>query len=326
MVGRDRYMRWLTLQIQAILQAGFDESVAYLTGEFSDITPFQKARRAQLIKSIEERLVEAYDDANVFHAGQMRKYASLESRVSVNEIKNLIDIGGGEAPGLSFAVLSPQRVKAIAELPISGLSLGDWWEEGVNRMSTKVRQQIQLGLLQGEDARQIVRRIVPTPGSPMPTLYKQGVNSATTLVRTTLTHVENTANIETMKSMGAEVTDSYKYTATRDERTSLICLALDGKIFKYSDPQKKVPPQHPNCRSTTIPIVNYKALGIDVPPDSYKMSDMSRWLKGADDETQAALLGASRAAMFRAGTLTLADLVSADNRAFTLDELRDFAK
>lgn len=329
MVGRDRYMRWLSQQVSKLLLVGFEESVKTLTGEFGDITQFQKARRAKLLEEIEAHLIDAYDRAHVFHAGEMSKYAKFESQVSVNEIKNLLQIGEVGDAGLSFSVLSPQKIKAITELPISGLSLGDWWEQGVNQMGVKMRQQIQLGLLQGEDPLQIRKRIVPTPGPDAgPVLYKQGARSADMLVRTTLTSVENQANIETMRGMGDDVTEEYLFRATRDSRTSIICASLDGKTFKYKDPAKKVPPLHPNCRSTTIPVVNYKALGIPtsvIPKDSYKMGDFSSWLKRNPDSASD-VLGASRAEMFLKGDVTLADLVSADNRVYTLAQLRDFAK
>lgn len=329
MVGRDRYMRWLMQQVNSILLAGYTESTKTLLGEFGDITQFQKARRAKLLEEIETHLVSAYDSAHVFHRKEMRAYAGFESQVSVNEIKNLLQIGEVGNAGLSFSVLSPQKVKAITELPINGLTLGDWWEQAVNSVSVKAKQQIQVGLLQGEDARQIAKRIVPTPGPDAgPVLYKQGARSAEMLVRTTLTSVENQANIETMKDMGPDVTESYRFTATRDSRTSIICATNDGKVFKYSDPAKKVPPLHPNCRSTTIPIVNYKALGIPqsvIPKDSYKMSDFSSWLKKNPDAA-GDVLGKSRAGLFLDGKVSLADLVSADNKVYTLAQLREFAK
>ncbi|KYG90771.1 hypothetical protein A0U40_18005 [[Bacillus] sp. KCTC 13219] len=46
-----------------------------------------------------------------------------------------------------------------------------------------------------------------------------------------------------------------------DLRTSDICASLDGKKFDLKKAQAGVnyPPMHPNCRSTTIPVVEYDA-------------------------------------------------------------------
>jgi SPP1 gp7 family putative phage head morphogenesis protein len=44
----------------------------------------------------------------------------------------------------------------------------------------------------------------------------------------------------------------YRYVATLDSRTSSICAALDGREFEYG--KGPMPPQHFNCRSTTVPI------------------------------------------------------------------------
>ena len=43
--------------------------------------------------------------------------------------------------------------------------------------------------------------------------------------------------------------------ATLDSRTSLICGRLDGKVYSLSNKNAPQPPQHFNCRSTTVPIV-----------------------------------------------------------------------
>lgn len=39
-----------------------------------------------------------------------------------------------------------------------------------------------------------------------------------------------------------------------DGRTSKICAAVDGSIWKLNDSAKRVPPLHPNCRSILVPV------------------------------------------------------------------------
>ena len=56
--------------------------------------------------------------------------------------------------------------------------------------------------------------------------------------------------------------DKYEYQAYLDSRTSDICKGLDNEIFYTKDAQTGVnfPPMHPNCRSTTLPLPDYKKL------------------------------------------------------------------
>ena len=61
-----------------------------------------------------------------------------------------------------------------------------------------------------------------------------------------------------------------KYVATLDGRTSAICRALDGTIHEYG--KGPVPPQHFNCRSATVPIIDYEGLGIEPPPEDARAS------------------------------------------------------
>lgn len=49
----------------------------------------------------------------------------------------------------------------------------------------------------------------------------------------------------------------YQYLAAVDDRTSDICMSLNGRIFKTEDgqPGENMPPMHPNCRSTIVGVV-----------------------------------------------------------------------
>jgi SPP1 gp7 family putative phage head morphogenesis protein len=78
-------------------------------------------------------------------------------------------------------------------------------------------------------------------------------NQVMTIVRTSVNQIQNSVNQETYAA-NQEVTQRYEYVATLDARTSAICGSLDGRIFKYGE--GPMPPQHFNCRSTTVPIID----------------------------------------------------------------------
>ena len=75
-----------------------------------------------------------------------------------------------------------------------------------------------------------------------------------TLSRTAITETSSDISNATYK-LNEDVLDGYQYVATLDSRTSLICGRLDGKVFRLDDKRGVRPPQHFNCRSTTVPIV-----------------------------------------------------------------------
>ncbi|ADD94691.1 hypothetical protein [uncultured phage MedDCM-OCT-S08-C620] len=74
-----------------------------------------------------------------------------------------------------------------------------------------------------------------------------------TIVRTSVNQVQNAVSQASYASNG-NVTQRYEYVATLDARTSTICGNLDGRTFKYNE--GPLPPQHFNCRSTTVPIID----------------------------------------------------------------------
>jgi len=123
--------------------------------------------------------------------------------------------------------------------------------------------------------------------------------------------------------------------ATLDARTSSICRALDGTEFPYG--KGPTPPQHFNCRSTTVPVIDYDALGFTPPPpgkrasmDGQVSADMSygQWLKEQSAATKAEVLGKEKVPYFdilveKYGAKdAMAKLVRDDGSELTLEQLR----
>lgn len=84
--------------------------------------------------------------------------------------------------------------------------------------------------------------------------FNTGFFNADRLVRTELTYVQNQAAANRYKDAGIK---KYEFLAEIDGRTSNICKSLDGKVFKFTDMTVGVnmPPCHPFCRSTIVPVV-----------------------------------------------------------------------
>lgn len=149
----------------------------------------------------------------------------------------------------------------------------------------KFRLVVQDGLLTGVPTKQIVREIIGQHGG-MKFASGQKVsaralalaggekgtrlanNQIMTLVRTSVNQVANKASQETYKANDS-VTKKYRYIATIDSRTTMLCASKDDKLFDYND--GPMPPLHFNCRSTTVPVIDWDGLnkeyGIVAPDD-----------------------------------------------------------
>ena len=159
-------------------------------------------------------------------------------------------------------------------------------------------------------------------------------NQITTLVRTSVNQVANAASQQVYEA-NQDITEKYRYVATLDARTSSICAALDGQEFPYG--KGPTPPQHFNCRSTTVPVIDYDALGFTPPPpgkrasmDGQVSADMSygQWLKEQSAATKAEVLGKEKVPYFdilveKYGAKdAMAKLVRDDGSELTLEQLR----
>ena len=149
----------------------------------------------------------------------------------------------------------------------------------------KFRLVVQDGLLTGVPTKQIVREIIGQHGG-MKFASGQKVsaralalaggekgtrlanNQIMTLVRTSVNQVANKASQETYKANDS-VTKKYRYIATIDSKTTMLCASKDDKLFDYND--GPMPPLHFNCRSTTVPVIDWEGLnkeyGIVAPDD-----------------------------------------------------------
>jgi SPP1 gp7 family putative phage head morphogenesis protein len=206
-------------------------------------------------------------------------------------------------------------------------------------------QVVRNGLLTGETTDDISRRLkgrlrFNQPGSPRQIAAAGGQvttvanNQVQALIRTSINQVANAASQQVYEA-NQDITKKYRYVATLDSRTSAICRALDGREFEYGKGPK--PPQHFNCRSTTVAVIDYDNLPFDPPPRGKRAAaggmvpaDQSygQWLAKQSKATQAEVLGKSKVPYFERLSAkhgpkdAIAKLVRDDGSELTLQDLR----
>jgi SPP1 gp7 family putative phage head morphogenesis protein len=230
-----------------------------------------------------------------------------------------ITLPNGEVVSKAFRGIAVDQAERFSQVVRQGLLTGETTPDIAKRL---------IGSLQfGEEAR-TVRQLVAAGGQATAVADNQII----TLVRTSINQVANTASQQVYEA-NQDITKKYRYVATLDTRTSAICAALDGREFEYG--KGPMPPQHFNCRSTTVPIIDP-----DILPPSTTATRASKdgqvpinqsygqWLHNQPRSVQAEALGPGKVAYFNrladkyGPKDAIAKLVRDDGSELTLDQLR----
>lgn len=214
----------------------------------------------------------------------------------------------------SFTTPSPEQVWSaikfnpmqLNDKPVDFMSWIDGWKaDEVARLT----QGVKMGFVQGRTTRDIVKEVVGTGG-----LADISERNAKTIVRTAVAHVSNVAR-EATYDKNNDVIEGYEWVSTLDSKTSAICRGRDGLKFKADAEFRPKPPAHPNCRSTTIPLVSSEfdfldagakraARGADGGMQVDASTSYYDFLKSQPAAFQDAALGVTRGKIFRNAGMT----------------------
>ena len=172
---------------------------------------------------------------------------------------------------LDPALPSTQLLESlVASRPFRGFTLRDWAKRTRLADVTRIEQQVRIGMVAGEDSKAIARRIVGTVGRR----GTDGVTEitrrqATALTRTAVNAFSNDAK-QAFYAANSDVFSEEAYSAVLDSRTTPICRSLDGN--RYLIGQGPVPPQHMQCRSVRVGVINDEVLGFrPAKPTTHRM-------------------------------------------------------
>ena len=292
----------------------------------TDMSALTRARQEELLRDIREIVTSVYTDATGQLQIDLEAYAKYESEYQLDLFKTVVPVS------LDYvAPAADQIVAAVNSRPFQGRLLKEWYrdlEEGAFR---RLRDTIRMGVVEGRTVEQMVRDIRGSAANG----YKDGIletnrRVAEATVRTSVAHTNNAAR-DVFYGRNARLLKGVQWSATLDGRTSAVCRARDGQVYPVDSGPR--PPAHPNCRSSTIPVL--KSLrelgisGIDLPVGTRASMDgqvaadttYDSWLRRQPVEFQDDVLGKAKADLFRAG-LTLDRYVSKSGDEYTLAELK----
>ena len=226
---------------------------------------------------------------------------------------------------------TPERLASLTrDVLIEGSPLSEWWGAQRESLKRNFAAQVRQGIIAGETNERIVRRIAG--GRTEPGLMPIARRHARTLVHSSVMSAANEARLATFRKNGRFIA-GVRWLATLDSIACLRCAALDGKTWDLegrpingTDISFVTPTLHPNCRCALSAVVK----GFEDSRDGTRASSegpiaattsFNDFLKRQSPAFIERTLGKKRAEMFRAGKITLRDLISGTGRELTLDEL-----
>ena len=290
---------------------------------------YRKQRVAKLLVEIDAINKQRYPEIRRLIESTAAGVGQQQAQYAQKALQSMVgavEIGPGAGLGSSYFR------EILRTDPFDGDTLALWVQRHRTSTVNAVRRQIQLGMVQGETLQDIVRRI--RGRSAGGGRFTGGVLATSTreaegVARTAINYIANRGQLAFFEQQ-KDIVEQVEFTATLDSRTTPICARWDGTVFDVDDPKKQVPPLHFNCRSILVPVVNWESLGIDPPEEGTRASadgpvpsstTYEEWFKGQSAETQASIIGRTRADLFRKGELTFREMIGRDNRVLTLDEI-----
>lgn len=164
-----------------------------------------------------------------------------------------------------------------------------------------IREVLVDGVITGRSLKDVKRDLISR--------FEIVPNRAETIARTEINSAYREGNLERYRL--SRTVKAWEWSATLDERTCPICIALDGRQF----PLETVFATHPNCRCSPIPITyTFEELGLGylklkepTPPDMGKRGE--DWFRAQSKSVQERILGRSKFELYNSNQITLSDLV-----------------
>jgi SPP1 gp7 family putative phage head morphogenesis protein len=237
-------------------------------------------------------------------------------------------------------MVSAETLASLARnVLIEGAPTSAWWAKQAEDTAFKFAAAVRQGVVNGDTQERIVSRVTGREG-----FMEVSRRNARTLVHSSIMSAANQARLATYRKNGKHIA-ALEWLATLDSHTCTTCAALDGaqwnldgKAVKGTTLLFRVPPAHHRCRCVLSPVPKSLDDILGTTGLDKRIEELSRraskdgpvagntrfdaFLSRQSPAFIANTLGARRAELYRAGKLTLRDLVSGSGRPLTLDELK----
>jgi hydroxyethylthiazole kinase-like sugar kinase family protein len=299
----------------------------------------RQARLEKLLKQVKVTIVAAYRSEGKRLANELREIADMEARFAASAINK-----GAGVQLITTELTRGQLVAITGDLLVQGAPVSDWLSRQAGDTLKRFQDNMRLGIAQGETNSQLMRRIRggKQNGEVVQGFMNVTRNHADSLVRSA-TQAVSQASRQAVYNDNDDLIKGEQWLSTIDLRTTIECSARDGLTYTvgthepidHSLPWGGGPGNlHWGCRSTSTPVLkSFRELGLDI--DEVPLSTRSSldgqipqdttfegWLSRRTVKEQNENLGVGRAKLWRDGNISFRDLMDANGRPLSLDELR----
>ena len=257
-VGLLRLSGGLGKRVHTLLDETEDDIAAQITRRLANHTgldtPASVRRLERLLARIRATRAKAWDEVTGTWVEELRALAQAEPVTTADIIRTVspVQVALALPPDADLAAIVTRR-------PFEGKVLRDWAKNIERADLDRIQSQIRIGVVAGESARAIARRVVGTVRNK----GKDGATQVTrhnaeAITRMAFNHVSNRAR-EAFFVENKDVFGEEQYVSTLDSRTSPVCRSLDGKHYPVG--KGRFPPQHVACRSIRVAVINGEVVG-----------------------------------------------------------------
>ena len=299
-------LRQMAVDVNARLQAGESDYMAgRLTALLVDIENLISSAAAR----VERQLVLDLEELSAYEAEFARRaYQKATTAVFVLPSSDLL-----------ASLVTKRQAKLVQGKAIKRQTLPQMVATFDKANQKAILQIIRNGAATGANTQEITKQISKLVGS-------RTRQQAEALARTSTNLIASSAREEFVKR-NSKFLQKEELVATLDARVTVTCASLDGN--KYPIGKGPRPPLHYGCRTIRIAVVppEYNKPDLDGQRraddgEQNSQTTYGGWLKRQPAELQDEVLGKDRAALFRAGKVSIGDFTDKDGVPYSLTELK----
>lgn len=278
-------IRWL--QVEGALRSDIDALSSELInaakeGRAANEETISKNKRyLDLLRQLRTEVYGFADDASMSISAKQLEFG-------IQAIDNALALIRTQSIDLLFSRLPIEAVEAMVGLAGDGSPLGQLlrlsWADAADGMTRQMIKGVALGWSPRKTAEEMQKGM------------SSGLNRALNIARTEQLRVYRDISRQQYQESG--VVTGYKRIAAKQPSTCIACLLLDGKRYELDE----VMEEHPSGRCAMVPIVE------GAPVVAWRSG--KAWFEEQGEETQKAILGASKYDAWKDNQFDLSDMVA----------------
>lgn len=337
-VDLSRYEVGARARIRGFLQRLRKELVGEISDRAGTRTAFNQARLEQLLRASDAAISGTYKDVKGVLDVQLQGLARIQAATTTGVINEAIGVN------LADTAFTATQLKAlVSDVLIEGAPSAEWWARAEKATRERFSDQMRIGVARGETVQELVARVREEDGG----LFGATIREAEALVRTSVQTVANTVRLETYEQ-NSDLFNGIQWVSTLDDRTTEICMALDGLQWDNDlnpidhDEAFPGPIAHWGCRSTQVPVLKswgellkdkdlasrLDAAEAENPGVRASMdgevaarTTYSDWFKAQSEDRQRDILGDAKYEIWKREGLSFRDMIDQRGNPLTLAEL-----